>query len=111
MTQPDTGVIGNQLPQPDPRGWLVFDQLPDELQRAEDSTLMADQDYAEATRYSRSGRYVRPATDAERTLLQHLGYQVPDKLRTHVEFATNHVRRRRWPALELQAPINEGEQP
>lgn len=36
-------MIGNQLPQPDPRGWLAFDApLPDELQRAEDSTQAAD---------------------------------------------------------------------
>ncbi len=30
----------------DPRGWLVFEYLPDDLQRAEDSTAVNDRDRA-----------------------------------------------------------------
>jgi hypothetical protein len=91
---PDT--IGNQLPQPDPRGWLVFDApLSDELQRAEDATQHHDfcngGDAAWHTgRDPVTGCWIdyfdRPATDTERTLLAHLGYGVPDTLTTRVSF-------------------------
>jgi hypothetical protein len=95
-----TDTIGAQLPQPDPRGWLTFESLPDDLQRAEDSTAAADFDHR------RFGRVIqRPATAAERTLLEHLGYEVPTPLTTHVRYLTESVRNRRWPALE------EGNQP
>ena len=90
-----TDAIGNQLPQPDPRGWLTFESLPDDLQRAEDSTAAADFDRR------RFGRTIqRPATAAERTLLEHLGYEVPDPLTTQVRYLTESVRNRSWPALE-----------
>lgn len=39
-----TAAVGAQLAQPDPRGWLAFDHLPDDLQRTEDSTLAADRE-------------------------------------------------------------------
>jgi hypothetical protein len=90
-----TDSIGNQLPQPDPRGWLTFDALPDALQRAEDSTAAADFD---RRRFSRTIQ--RPATDTERLLLEHLGYEVPTPLTTHVRYLTESVRNRSWPALE-----------
>jgi hypothetical protein len=102
-----TDQIGAQYPQPDPRGWLVFDSLPAELQRAEDATQHAD--YSRADGYGaplqhdwESGIWFfeRPATDTERTLLQHLGYTLPDKLTTRVDYATETLRRRTWPQLE-----------
>jgi hypothetical protein len=93
----------NQLPQPDPRGELVFDALPDELQAAEDATAAADHERAHAD----SGRSIgpilhstRPATPTERILLAHLGYTVPDQLTTVVSYYTTGVRNRTWPQLE-----------
>lgn len=93
-----TGTIGNQLPQPDPRGWLVFDApLPNDLQRAEDSTAAADFDRR------RFGRVLqRPATSAERILLERLGYELPAELTTHVSYKSLATRNRRWPQLETQ---------
>jgi hypothetical protein len=100
-------TIGEQYPQPDARGWLVFHGLPDDLQRAEDSTQYADlgragrgdwwdpalwgvQTRAEAHQKVDEaievvgdaarpawGRFTRPATPTERLLLQHLGYLLP----------------------------------
>jgi hypothetical protein len=90
-----TDTIGAQFPQPDPRGWLVFDQLPDDLQKAEDSTAAADFD---RRRFSRGLQ--RPATAAERILLEHLGYQLPEELITHVTYKSTSVRNRTWPVLE-----------
>ncbi|SBS78214.1 hypothetical protein MHPYR_520051 [uncultured Mycobacterium sp.] len=108
MTTP-TDTIGTQLPQPDPRGWLVFDRLPAELQDAEDSTQDNDVRYHRESWHYRGPTYHRAATAAERTLLEHLGYVLPDDLRTRVQFVTDNVRNRRWPALELQNPTTGGE--
>jgi hypothetical protein len=36
--------VGPQYDQPDPRGWLVFHGLPDDLQRAEAARQAADVD-------------------------------------------------------------------
>jgi hypothetical protein len=74
------------------RGWLNFSSLPPDLQYAEDSTLGADK--------TRGRRFSRAATSTERTLLTHLGYQLPDDLTTRVEWVTPGIRRRRWPQLE-----------
>ncbi|WP_156181025.1 hypothetical protein [Mycobacterium nebraskense] len=100
-----------QVPQPDPRGWLAFAApLPDELQRAEDSTAHADfyaqgvqwrYEWDEGTGYQ-CDYFERPATDTEKTLLTMLGYTVPDDLTTKVSFPSVLVRRRRWPQLETQ---------
>jgi hypothetical protein len=93
----------------DPRGWLTFDApLPDDLQRAEDSTQHHDfygphvdwrTDYDPA-----SGTWVtyfgRPATGTERELLTALGYELPEELTTRVSFPSPLTRRRRWPQLE-----------
>lgn len=126
-------MIGNQLPQPDPRGWLVFDALlPDELQRAEDSTAAADHqrrqfsefglpavwgttDPKELSAMKDRARKIfaaagidnyrttaRPATAAERTLLTHLGYVLPAELFTAITYLSTGVRNRRWPQLETQ---------
>jgi hypothetical protein len=104
-------TIGAQYPQPDPRGWLVFDSLPPDLQRAEDATQHSD--YGRGVRggarlqFHRDTRiwyFERPATDTERVLLQHLGYQLPDELITRVDYATETLRRRTWPQLESQEP-------
>jgi hypothetical protein len=88
----DPNGIGNQIGDRW-RGLLVFDQLPDDLQRAEDSTHAADVT-------DRRARFVRRATDAERTLLAHLGYAIPDGLTTRVDRITNGIVHRRWPQLE-----------
>ncbi|BCO36850.1 hypothetical protein BMW24_018290 [Mycobacterium heckeshornense] len=101
-------VIGDQYPQPDPRGWLVFTHLPADLQRAEDATLFHD-----LAMFARKARYntdtcrremTRPATDAERTLLQHLGFQLPDDLTTVVYYQSPTMRARCWPQLEGATP-------
>jgi hypothetical protein len=80
----------------DPRGILVFHWLPDDLQRAEDSTAVTDRDAM------RPRGFQRPATDTERALLAHLGYTLPDELVTVVRYRTRGVRHRRWPQLESQ---------
>ena len=90
-----TDQIGAQLPQPDPRGWLVFDHLPADLQNAEDSRAAADYD-----RSKDQQRFTRPATEAECTLLAHLGFVIPTVLDTHVQYDTPAIRTRRWPTLE-----------
>ncbi len=79
------------------RGWLVFATLPDELRRSEDATQAADVELA-----NRDGRpwRNRPATTAERALLEHLGYQLPDDLYTRVQWRHGTLRNRRWPQLE-----------
>ncbi|KUI13388.1 hypothetical protein AU192_24720 [Mycobacterium lehmannii] len=105
MTAPDE--IGEHRPDKY-RGWLVFAHLPKELQDAEDATQEAD--------YRRSrligsvaapmmrGPWARPATDAERTLLAHLGFTLPERLVTWVSYPTATVRKRRWPQLETVEP-------
>lgn len=126
-------MTGNQLPQPDPRGWLVFDApLPDELQRAEDSTAAADHQRRQFSEFNMPAMWgttdpneisamkdrarnilraagidtyrttARPATTAERTLLTHLGYSLPDELFTAITYLSTGVRNRRWPQLETQ---------
>ncbi|MBZ4620990.1 hypothetical protein [Mycobacterium avium] len=103
-------AIGAQYPQPDPRGWLVFESLPADLQLAEDSTQHADyarQNFGDGIcrQFDRDARvwfWERPATDAERTLLEHLGYTLPDQLTTRVRYVSETLRRRTWPALETQ---------
>ncbi len=88
-------MIGAQLPQPDPRGILVFEHLPTDLQRAEDSRLDADRTHHHQTR---TPSWNRPATDTERTLLTHLGYTMPTtELRCTVSFPAAGIRRRTFP--------------
>ncbi|MBD8057226.1 hypothetical protein ICV35_26680 [Rhodococcus ruber] len=97
--------IGPQYTQPDPRGWLVFEYLPDHLQAREDATLAAD--HERAAHGLRS--FTRPATDTERVLLEHLGYghiteegtrALPTDLATTVVYHSPGIRRRTFPALE-----------
>ncbi|KGI70247.1 hypothetical protein MJO55_25715 [Mycolicibacterium rufum] len=95
----------------DPRGWLVFEYLPADLQRLEDQRAQLDRElYSHmSTPWKRDGvslwtlRSTRSATDTERALLEHLGYEPPDDLDTVVDF-TPGVRNRRWPALEKGTP-------
>ncbi|MCV7316317.1 hypothetical protein H7J77_12300 [Mycolicibacillus parakoreensis] len=47
---------------------------------------------------------LRPATDAERTLLAYLDYELPDELYTVVSFPSPGVRCRRFPQIEGAAP-------
>jgi hypothetical protein len=83
----------------DPRGVCTFEYLPDDLQRAEDSTNFADHD----RRILKPRGFTRPATDTERALLEHLGYgPLPEELLTSVTFKSRSVRHRAWPALESQ---------
>jgi hypothetical protein len=95
MTTDLSGV--EQLPQPDPRGWLALRNLPAKIQNLEDSTAMNDRDRM------RPRGFERPATETERILLQHLGFTVPADLVTVVTWPSRSVRRRRWPALEGQS--------
>lgn len=102
-------TLPSQIPD-DPRGWLTFTApLPDDLQRAEDSTQHHDfygphqwQSKIDATTGTWVDYFERPVTDAERTLLTTLGYTLPATLATTVSFPSALVRRRRWPALETQ---------
>jgi hypothetical protein len=113
----------------DPRGILTFESLPDDLQRAEDSTQAADRerryfsgdpaviwgtdDPVERQRLQRAADRVirdagidvysaqaRPATPAERLLLGHLGYELPTELFTIITWPSGAIRRRRWPQIE-----------
>lgn len=90
------GAIGEQRPG-DPRGWLTFTWLADELQHAEDSTQFADY---EARSWRASVPRHRPATATERKLLDYLGYTLPADLVTRVRWLSDGVRRRTWPQLE-----------
>lgn len=101
--------IGEQVIDPW-RGWLVFESLPPDLQRAEDSTQEHDYCWApENQRYDKTSDTwfaERDATPTEITLLTHLGYTVPAEgdpdypLQTRVSWHTSSLRNRRWPALE-----------
>lgn len=95
MTTPAT-EIGPQHPQPDPRGWLVFDSLPADLQNAEDSTQAADKERWLGAFTS----FTRHATATERVLLEHLGHTLPEVLHTTVSYPSDVVRQRRWIQLE-----------
>lgn len=88
--------IGAHRPS-DPRGLLVFESLPAEIQRAEHATQFADY---ERRRWRSRATSTRPATPTERLLLGHLGYSLPAELTTVVRWLSNGVRRRTWPALE-----------
>lgn len=107
-------TIGRQKPD-DIRGWLTFEHLPDGLQRAEDATQAADRDHAgrppthQSVHFSppndavlTHSRFTRPATGTERTLLQHLGFVLPEDLQTQVHWISAGVRQRTWPQLEGQ---------
>ena len=80
----------------DPRGILTFEYLPDDLQRAEDSTLVDDRDKA---RLFKPRGHTRPATSAELELLRHLGFTVDDSLETTVSWPSRACRRRTWPQI------------
>jgi hypothetical protein len=90
--------MGSQKPQPDPRGWLVFDRLPNDLQRSEDSRSDADITYQRTRNWG--GPWSRSATQTERVLLEHLGFELPADLKTRVHYLTPGVRHRSWPQLE-----------
>ena len=97
-TPPDT--IGPQMQRAsegtDPRGILVFHWLPGDLQALEDSRAIADRDVM------RPSGFERPATETERILLVHLGFELPEQLTTVVRYRTRGVRHRSWPALEAE---------
>lgn len=123
-TQLDRAAAGD-----DPRGWLVFTALPDDLQNAEDSTAAADAERHRSGTYNEAAvwgiddpdelaaarsraqkvlaqaglgwpSFPRPATPTERALLAHLGYQLPDELFAVVTYYATGVRNRRFPQLE-----------
>jgi hypothetical protein len=92
--------IGAHRPD-DWRGWLNFDGLPDEIQRAEDSTLASDHHRIGEEDTPLPFEFVRPATATERILLGHLGFDdLPDGLTTTVRWLSFGLRNRRWLALE-----------
>jgi hypothetical protein len=100
--QLQSGGIDNGI-----RGWLCFEYLPSWLQNAEDSTLAADdarwRETLGRSNFHWPGRsFSRPASVAERTLLEHLGYELPEELATLVEYVASGVRRRTWPQLESE---------
>lgn len=100
MTNLESELTGiEQLPQPDPRGWLAVRNLPDEFQRREDQTAHADY---EARHWRASVVQHRRATEAEKALLTALGYYGghPANLITEVSWPSSGVRKRRWPQLE-----------
>ncbi|MBO0680338.1 hypothetical protein JRC04_22970 [Mycolicibacterium sp. S2-37] len=103
--------IGPQFPN-DKRGLLTFEWLPADLQNAEDATQAADHERfgqrAERDAIGR-GAFRRPATPAERALLQHLGYSLPTQLWTLVNYPSAGIRYRRWSQLENQTPNTEEE--
>lgn len=99
-TTPDLSNV-EQMPQPDIRGWLALNNLPPEIQRQEDSTAMVDKD---RYRLLSPRGHIRDATPAERMLLAHLGYVVPEQLSTKVSWPSRSVRRRTWPQLEGVTP-------
>ncbi|MDT5076775.1 MAG: hypothetical protein QOJ80_1412 [Mycobacterium sp.] len=84
----------------DPRGWLLFDSMPPDLQTAEDARLAADREHIRENHGAPA--FLRTATATERTLLEHLGYDLPDLLLTRVHWLSSGVRNRRWPALETE---------
>lgn len=83
----------------DVRGWTTFRNLPDELQRQEDQTQNFDY---ERRNWRPSVPRTRPATAAERVLLEHLGFTLPENLTTVVRYPSGGVRKREWPALTQQ---------
>lgn len=93
--------VGPQKPN-DARGWLTFDHLPAEIKRAEDATQAYDHDQMSGDWMGRAKRS-RPATETERALLEHLGYTLPEKLTTEVEWITPSIRHRSWPELSGEA--------
>lgn len=115
----------------DPRGWLVFAYLPDDLQSAEDSTAAADAERHQCGTYNtpavwgtddpaelvalqsraqkalakarlRYPSFPRPATQTERALLDHLGYTLPAELFATITFTSSGIRNRRFPQLETE---------
>ena len=125
--------VGEPLQDNGARGWLALTSLPDDLQNAEDSTLAADRSRWDDGWSTGRGMvwkriktvvpgirregvepepqwvrvFDRPATETERMLLEHLGYELPDDLVTRVTFFAA-VRNRRWPQLVEE---QEQEQP
>lgn len=91
--------IGEHYGWDDVRGWLTFSALGDELQRQMDQTQNADY---ERRHWRPSVTRTRPATDAEKLLLEHLGFDVPDDLQTVVRYPSGGIRRLEFPALVKQ---------
>jgi hypothetical protein len=84
----------------DPRGLLVFEWLPDDLQHAEDGTQAADYHRSQAN-WGRPFR--RPATSTEHHLLRHLGFAPPGDLYTIVSNRSGGLRTRVWPQIQVPA--------
>ena len=78
---------------------MVFEYLPGDLQRLEDSTAVCDKD---RHRMLSPRGHERDATETERILLRHLEFELPDELVTKVTWPSRSVRRRTWAALGSQ---------
>lgn len=100
MTSFTAAGIGERISDP-ARGWLVFTALPTDLQHAVDARQEADLRVDQRC-------WDRPATDAEKFLLGHLGFTVPNDLTCHVDRITSGIVCRRFPALEATAQLPEG---
>jgi hypothetical protein len=83
----------------DVRGICTFRYLPDELQRQWDQTQAADH---ERRHWRPSVPRIRPATSAERVLLAHLGFTLPNELDVRVIYTSGGIRRLEFPALDKQ---------
>ena len=80
-----------------PAGWLAWRHTNTcTIRDAEDARQVADHDGL-GSDYT----FTRPATEAERVLLQVLGHAVPDTLGTVVTYLTPGVHRRTWPVLDV----------
>ncbi|MGA5540789.1 hypothetical protein ACPCIR_02970 [Mycobacterium sp. NPDC051198] len=95
----DIDVIGEHYGFDDTRGWLVFSHLPDELQRQMDQTAADDW---ERRGWRPSMKRTRPASAAEKTLLAHLGFNLPSNLDAVVRYISVSVRRVDFPQLQDQ---------
>ena len=96
MTTPTDLSNIQQMPH-DIRGLLAINGLPPEYQRAEDATAACDR---ERQRGFKPRGHERPATETERILLAHLGFELPEQLTTKVTWPSVSCRRRTWPQLE-----------
>ena len=83
----------------DLRGWITFRGLDAELQRQLDQTQNADH---EARHWRPSVHRTRPATDAEKYLLDWLGFNVPTNLTARVRYISGGVRCVDFPQLADQ---------
>lgn len=101
--------LPDRLPADDPRAPLGFrSQLRQDLQAAEDATAANDHERAHAA----GPRFTRPSTEAERVLLEALGWTDSQghppgpSTTTRIQFLGG-IRMRAWPTLTAPAPAED----